>query len=163
VRDQFFGQVRDIQHRIESIIEQIFARIRSYLNSLERPELNYDGIQRDLRQLFYDPQAGFEALRDRLSQFNRDTLLAVLRSRRDLSSDHINRIMHQVEEARNSVLRQAERIQRNAQERVEMLKRQAQRQAEESRKAAESASWWLFGTALASAFFSALAGALAVL
>ena len=67
VRDSFVEQVRAIQRRIQDAIDSIFERIRNYLNSLERPELNYDGIKRDIRTLFDDPQAGFEALRDRLS------------------------------------------------------------------------------------------------
>lgn len=144
------------------MIDGVFARIRNYLNSLDRPELNYDGIKRDVRQLFDDPQAGFESLRDRLSSFNRDTLVAVMSSREDISEEDANRIIDQVERARNSVLQRAERIQHEAQRRLEEVKLQAQRQAEETRKAAASAAWWLFGTAIVSAFFSAVAGALAV-
>jgi len=162
VRDQFVEQVRAIQRRIQDAIDGVFARIRNYLNSLDRPELNYDGIKRDVRQLFDDPQAGFESLRDRLSSFNRDTLVAVMSSREDISEEDANRIIDQVERARNSVLQRAERIQHEAQRRLEEVKLQAQRQAEETRKAAASAAWWLFGTAIVSAFFSAVAGALAV-
>ncbi|HLO87637.1 MAG TPA: MFS transporter, partial [Nostocaceae cyanobacterium] len=162
VRDQFVAQVRGIQRRIQDVIEGIFERIRSYLNSLDRPELNYEGIMHDLRQLFEDPQAGFEALRDRLSHFDRDTLIAILSSREDISEADANRIIDQIERARNNVLQQAERIQHEAQRRLEEVKHQAQRQAEETRKAAEIAAWWLFATAFVSAIFSALGGAIAV-
>ncbi|MBF2005846.1 MAG: MFS transporter [Chlorogloeopsis fritschii C42_A2020_084] len=162
VRDNFVEQVRGIQRRIQDTIEGIFARIRNYLNSLERPELNYDGIKRDVRKLFEDPQAGFEALRDRLSAFNRETYVAILSSRDDISEEDANRIVDQIERARNSVLQRAERIQQEAQRRLEEVKHQAQRQAEETRKAAASAAWWLFATAIVSGVFSALAGALAV-
>ncbi|MUG97494.1 MFS transporter [Scytonema sp. UIC 10036] len=162
VRDQLVEQVRGIQRRIQDVIEGIFARIRNYLNSLDRPELNYDSIKRDVRKLFDDPQAGFEALRDRLGSFNRDTIVAILSSREDISEADANRIVDQIERARNSVLQRAERIQQEAQHRLEEVKRQAQRQAEETRKAAASAAWWLFTTALVSAAFSAIAGAVAV-
>lgn len=162
VRDQFVEQIRGIQRRIQDVIDGIFARIRYYLNSLDRPELNYDGIKQDVRQLFDDPQAGFEALRDRLSSFNRDTLVAIMSSREDISEADANRIIDQVERARNTVLQRAERIQHEAQRRLEEVKYQAQRQAEETRKAAATASWWLFATAVVSALFSALGGALAV-
>ncbi len=161
VRDNFVEQVRNIQRRIQDTIDGIFARIRNYLNSLERPELNYDGIKRDFRQLFADPQAGLEALRDRLSSFNRDTFVAIMSSRDDISEEDANRIIDQIERARNSVLLRAERIQEEAQRRLEEVKYQAQRQAEETRKAAASAAWWLFATAVVSAIFSAAAGALA--
>lgn len=162
VRDQFVEQIRSIQRRIQDVIDSIFARIRNYLNSLDRPELNYDGIKRDVRKLFDDPQAGFDAMRDRLSQFNRDTLVAIISSREDISEADANRLVDQIEGARNTVLQRAERIQLEAQRRVEDVKRQAAKQAEETRKAARNAAWWLFGTASVSAICSALAGFLAV-
>ncbi len=163
VQSQFVEQVRNIQRRIQSVIDGIFARIRNYLNSLDRPELNYDGIKRDVRKLFDDPQAGFDALRDRLSSFDRDTLVAVLSSRQDISEADANRIIDQIEGARSNVLQRAERIQQEAQRRLEAVKLQAQQQAEETRKAAGNAAWWLFGTALTSAAASAIAGAIAVI
>ncbi|WP_427162789.1 MFS transporter [Aliinostoc sp. HNIBRCY26] len=162
VRDQFVEQVRSIQRRIQDVIDGIFARIRNYLNSLERPELNYDGIKHDIRIVFEDPQAGFEALRDRLSSFNRETLVAIMSSREDISEADANRIIDQIERARNTVLQRAERLQHEAQRRLEEVKHQAQRQAEETRKAAASAAWWLFATAVVSAIFSAFGGAIAV-
>ena len=162
VREQFVAQVRGIQRRIQDTIDSIFDRIRYYLNSLERPELNYDGIKRDVRKLFYDPQAGFEALRGRLSSFNRDTYVALMSYRDDISEHDANKVIDQIENARNSVLRRAERIQEEAQRRLEEVKYQAQKQAEETRKAAASAAWWLFATAVTSGIFSAIAGAVAV-
>ncbi|MDZ8026862.1 MAG: MFS transporter [Nostoc sp. DedQUE11] len=162
VRDQFVEQVRSIQRGIQDAIDGVFARIRNYLNSLDRPELNYDSIKRDVRIFFEDPQAGFEALRDRLSSFDRDTLVAIMSSREDISQEDANRIIDQIERARNTVLQRAERIQHEAQRRLEEVKHQAQRQAEETRKAAATAAWWLFATAVVSAIFSALGGAIAV-
>ncbi|MCU0541762.1 MAG: MFS transporter [Oscillatoriaceae cyanobacterium Prado104] len=163
VRDEVSQQIQKIQERIQSVIDGILAKIRDYLNSLDRPELNYEGITRDVRKLFDDPQAGFEALRDRLGQFNRDTLVAILSSRDDISEADANRLIDQIERSRNSVLQRAERLQHEAQLRLESIKLQAEKQAEETRKAAEVASWWLFFTALTSAAAAAGAGALAVL
>lgn len=163
VREQINHQIQSVQNRVQSVVDGIIARIRNYLNSLERPELNYDGIMRDMRTLFDDPQAGFDALRDRLGQFDRETVVAVLSSREDISEGDVNRIFDSVDRARNNVLQRAERIQAEAQRRVEEVKHQAQRQAEETRKAAATAAWWLFGTALVSGAASALAGLLAVI
>jgi gas vesicle protein len=163
VRDQVVAQMRDLQASIQASIDRIFAKIRNYLNSLDRPELNYDGIKADVRKLFDDPQAGFEAVRERLSQFDRDTLVAIMSSREDISEADANRLIDQIERTRNSVLQRAERFQMEAQRRVEQVKHQAQKQAEETRKAAATAAWWLFATAIASALASAGAGALAVL
>ena len=162
VRDQVMAQIRDLQLSIQAAIDRVFAKIRNYLNSLDRPELNYDGIKADLRKLFDDPGAGFEALRDRLSQFDRDTLVAILSSREDISEADANRLIDQIERTRNSVLHRAERLQAEAQRRIEQVKYQAQRRAEETRKAAATAAWWLFGTAAVSAIFSAIGGYIAV-
>lgn len=162
VRDQFVEQVRNIQRGIQDAIDGVFGRIRNYLNSLDRPELNYDSIKRDIRTVFDDPQAGFDALRDRLSSFDRDTLVAIMSSREDISEEDANGIIDQIERARNTVLQRAERIQHEAQRRLEQVKHQAQRQAEETRKAAATAAWWLFATAFVSAIFSALGGAIGV-
>lgn len=160
-RNQILEQARQIQHRLQEIVDRIFGRIRDYINSLDRPELNYEGITQDVRTLFDDPQAGFDALRTRLSHFDRQTLVALISSRKDMSEADANRLIDQIDSARTGVLQQAERIQNEAQRRVESVKAQAQRQIEETRKAAEAAAWWLFITALISALASAGAGALA--
>lgn len=161
VRNQMLDQIRQVQYRIQSTIDRVFARIRDYLNSLDRPELNYDGIKRDVRTLFDDPQAGFDALRGRLSEFDRGTLVALISSRPDISEAQANRIIDQIEGARNNVLQRAERIQMEAQRRLELVKHQAQQQLEETRKAAATAAWWLFFTALVSAATAAIGGAIA--
>ncbi|AFY80212.1 hypothetical protein [Oscillatoria acuminata] len=163
VRDQFMQQVQKVQDRIQAVVDGIFGRIRNYLNSLERPELNYEGLKHDMRTLFDDPQAGFDALRDRLSHFDRDTLIAVISSRDDISEADANRMVAQIEGVRNNILRRAERMQLETQRRLEQMKHEAERQVEETRKAAEVAAWWLFFTALVSGIAAAGAGALGVL
>ncbi|MDB9538848.1 MFS transporter [Anabaenopsis tanganyikae CS-531] len=161
VRDSVVQQWQQVQERVESVIEGVFAKIRDYLNSLERPELNYESIQQDFAKLFDDPQAGFEALRDRLNQFNRDTLVAILSSREDISPEDANRIINQIEAARDSILHRVERLQEETKKRLQAIQEQAQIQAEETKRIVANAAWWLFGTALTSLFASAIAGAMA--
>ncbi|PZV17939.1 MAG: hypothetical protein DCF22_02745 [Leptolyngbya sp.] len=158
VRDQLMDQMRLVQYRIQEVIDRIFGRIRDYLNSLDRPELNYESIKTDIRTLFDDPQAGFDALRNRLGHFDRNTLVALMSSRDDISEADANRIIDQIEGARNNVLQRAEFVQTEVQRRLEDVKVQTQKQMEDTRKAAATAAWWLFSTALVSAFFSGLAG-----
>jgi nucleoid DNA-binding protein len=162
VRQQFVEQAQAVQHQVQSAIDSVFGRIRHYLNSLERPELNYEGIKRDFRKLFDDPEMGFEALRDRLSQFDRETLVALLSSRQDISEADANRMIDQIEGVRDNILSRAERLQTEAQKRVKDLKHQAKEQVKETRKAVATAAWWLFGTAITSVGVAALAGMLAV-
>ncbi|MDJ0572434.1 MAG: MFS transporter [Pleurocapsa sp. MO_192.B19] len=162
VRDNVLAQLQMVQDKVKSAIDRILAKIKAYLDSLDRPELAYEGIKRDINVLFDDPQAGFNALKDRFSSVDRDTLVAVMSSRDDISQADANRIISQVERTRDRALQRAERIQIEAAMRLEDAKKQAARQVEETRKAAATASWWLFFTALVSAIASATAGALGV-
>lgn len=155
-------KAQSVKRAIQSAIDSIFSKIRDYLNSLERPELNYEGIQNDFRQLFDDPQAGFDALRTRLSQFDRGTLVALLSSREDISKADANRILDKIEETRDGVLHQAEKVQYEVQKRIEQIKHQAHKRALATQKAAANAALWLLGTALTSLAASAIAGSIAV-
>ncbi len=163
VREQFLEKIQSVQHRIQTTIDGIFAKIRDYLNGLDRPELNYDGIKHDLRTVFADPEAGFEALRDRFSHIDRDTLMSILSSRDDISQADAERIISQIESSRDRLLHRAERIQQQAQLRLEQVKQETQQRMEETRKTAAIASWWLFFISLISAFASAGGGSLGVL
>ncbi|MEH2074334.1 MAG: MFS transporter [Nostoc sp.] len=162
VRSSIVEQFQQIQERVQSVLDGVFAKVRNYLNSLDRSELNYEGIKQDFAKVFDDPQAGFEALRDRLSEFDRDTLVAVMSSREDISEADANRIIDQIESARDGVLQRAERIQKETQKRLKAIQHQAKKQAEESKKTVANAAWWIFGTAITSLAASAIAGAIAV-
>ena len=162
VRNQIVEQVQMVQDKLQSAMDGIFGKIRDYLNSLDRPELNYEGIKRDFRKVFDDPQAGFDAIKERLGEFDRGTLVALLSSRSDISETDAHRIVDQIEGARDSVLLRSERLQNEAKKRIKQLKNKAKQQAEDAREAAATAAWWLFGTALTSVVVSALAGAIAV-
>lgn len=162
VRNQVVEQIQMVQDKFQSALDGIFGRIRDYLNSLDRPELNYEGIKRDFRKVFDDPQGGFDAIKQRLGEFDRGTLVALLSSRSDISETDAHRIVDQMEGARDSVLVRSERLQSEAKKRIKELKNKTKQQAEDAREAAATAAWWLFGTALTSVVVSALAGAIAV-
>ncbi|MEH2113381.1 MFS transporter [Nostoc sp.] len=162
VRSSIVEQFQQIQQRVQSVLDGVFGKVRNYLNSLDRSELNYEGIKQDFAKVFDDPQAGFEALRDRLSQFDRDTLVAVLSSREDISEADANGIISQIESARDGVLQRAERIQKETQKHLKAIQDQAKKQAEETKKTVANAAWWIFGTAITSLAASAIAGAIAV-
>ncbi|MEC4805727.1 MAG: MFS transporter [Jaaginema sp. PMC 1079.18] len=163
VRDRILAPLKIAQERIEAIIERIFNALRQYFDSLERPELNYDGIKRDLQTLFDDPEAGFEALRERFGAMDRDTLVALVGSSPNMSTTDADRLIGQIEYTRDRVLQKAERLQRHTQERLAQAKYEAEKQVEYTRKAAASAAWWLFFTAIISAGAAAGAGALGVI
>ncbi|MGF1540698.1 MAG: MFS transporter [Pleurocapsa sp.] len=163
VRDNILAQLQMVQDKIKSVIDRMLAKIKAYLDNLDRPELAYAGIKHDINTLFDDPQAGFAALKDRFSQIDRDTLIAVMSSRDDISQADAERIISQIERTRDRTLQRAERIQTEAAIRLEEAKKYASQQVEETRKAAATASWWLFFTGLISAIASAAAGAIGVI
>jgi len=156
------GQIQQVQEAVQSTLDKGFDSVQNYLNGLERPELNYDGIKQDFGKLFDDPQMGLEALRDRLTHFDRETLVAVLSSREDISETDANRVIDQIEAARDSVLHQFERVQQETQKRLDAVKQEAEKQVRATRQIAASAAWWVFSSALFSLAASAIAGFLAV-
>jgi uncharacterized protein YfkK (UPF0435 family) len=161
-RHSIVEQYNQIQQKVQSVIDGLFGRIRSYLNSLDRPELNYESIQQDFTKLFDDPQAGFEALRDRLSHFDRNTLVAVVSSNPNISQEQANQIINRIESTRDTVLNRAELIQQETNKRLVAIKEETKKQAKETKKAVADAAWWLFNTAFVSLVASAIAGVLAV-
>lgn len=154
--------MKDLARSPRRLARRAQAKAQSYLNSLDRPELNYEGIRRDFQTLFDDPQAGFEAMSHRLSNFDRNTFVALLSSRDDISEADANRIVDQAEQARTRVLQRAERLQHQAEHRLKQIQHEAHRATEETRKAAATATWWLFLTALISGIAAAGAGAIGV-
>lgn len=155
-------QVKDqVQDTVQSTAQNLVDRLRGYFDALDRPELNYDAIKRDMSTLFNDPEAGFEALTQRLGQFDRETLTALLSTRTDISEEQVNQVIDQIESARDSALHQAQRLQEEAEKRISALKHEAKEQMEEVRKTAATAAWWLFGTAITSMATAAIAGVLA--
>ncbi|MEL6578913.1 MAG: MFS transporter [Cyanobacteria bacterium J06621_12] len=163
VRDGVMSQLQVVQNAVQSVIDRLLAKIKAYLDSLDRPELAYGGIKRDINVLFDDPQAGFMALKDRFSSIDRNTMVAIMSSRQDVSQADADRIITQIEKTRDRALQRAERLQTETMMRVESAKKQAAQQVEDTRKAAATASWWLFLTGLVSAISSAMAGAIGVL
>jgi hypothetical protein len=162
VRNSISEQFQQLQQKLQSVVDNIFGKIRDYLNSLNLPELNYEGIQQDFAKLFEDPQAGFDALRQRLSQFDRETLVAIVSSREDISEEQANRIVNQIEKGRDEVLHRAERIQEEVKKRLQSIKQQAHKQAEEAKNTVAGAAWWLFSTGFTSLAASVIAGVIAV-
>ncbi len=155
-------QFQKARQALQSALDGVLGNVRDYLNSLDVPELNYEGIQQDFSTLFDDPQAGFDALRSRLGEFDRDTLVAVISSRDDISTADANKIVDRIEATRDRVLHQAERIQTETQKRLQAVKDQAKQRAVATQKLAAGAAWWLFGTGVTSLAVSAAIGFIAV-
>jgi ElaB/YqjD/DUF883 family membrane-anchored ribosome-binding protein len=136
----------------------VIEKLRNYMNSLGQPELEYEGVTHDIQKLFHDPKAGADALMRRIKAIDRDTLKAILASRRDISEEDAERIINKIENARDSVMHKIEQMEMEVKRRLNEAKEEAVHQADEVRKTASTAAWWAFGTAVVSGICAALGG-----
>jgi hypothetical protein len=154
------GTAQGAQEKVQGLPEALTGKLRNYLNSLNRPELKYEGIRSDIQRLFSDPKAGAEALLARLRSMNRDTFKALLASRRDISNEDAEHIVSRMEEVRDDYIKKAEQMKDEVVRRVNAAKAEALHQVDEVRKTAATAAWWLFATSIVSAIAAVLGGML---
>ena len=99
--EQSWNSVRHAPGKIvdkaQAQYDNVTTTIADYLKNTGRSELNPEGIQRDFNKLFNNPQEGVVALRRRLSQIDRDTLVKLLSQRRDLNEDQVNQVIDSVQ------------------------------------------------------------------
>lgn len=145
-----------------SVRERATSKVRAYLESLDRPELHYEGVRVDIERLLEEPGVGAEALAERVKAIDRDTVKAILASRRDLTEQDAERILQQVEAARDSVTRRIRAVRDEVERRLLVARDETLKQAEEARKTAASAAWWSVATAVVSAIAAAFGGMVAV-
>jgi len=151
------GGVQEAQGSIE-------ARVRSYLDSLDNPELHYSGVRADLDELFRDPKAGTMSLIHRLESIDRDDLRQMItRSGMDISDEDIDRTVERIENARDSLIHKAEMMREEVEEKTREVEREALRRTDEVRKVAASAAWWVFGSALVSGLAAAAGGLVGIM
>ncbi len=151
-----------IPERLSAVQESAVARVREYLDSLNRPDQKYGGLREDLMRLFRDPKGGAEALVERFRSIDRETIKSTLSSRTDLSEEDAEHILNQIESTRDNVVGKAEQMKAEVERRMNQLKEEALKQAEETRKVVASAAWWTFITAVVSALAAVAGGIVAV-
>lgn len=79
-----------MQEQAKFKAQEVRQKVEEYLRNTNKEELNPEAIEREFQTLLSGPQAGLKALRERLSQFDRDTLVQLLSQRQDLSEEQIN-------------------------------------------------------------------------
>lgn len=97
--------------RTQEKIQDFQRAIADYLRSTDKAELSPAGIKRDVELLLKDPRAGAESLQERLSKFDRDTLVALLTQRDDISEADVNRVVDEMLAVRDQILGQLQLIQ----------------------------------------------------
>jgi len=105
IRAEVADQLEDIRMEVLSTVAAAESEVQSEtsaasrkLSALDWERTEPEGIQRDFKTLLEDPEAGFG--RDRLGQFDRDTLVQLLKERQDISSEEADQIIAQLENPR---------------------------------------------------------------
>ena len=159
-KDQAQGQANG---KAKQLSPQAESRLQHYFDSLNRPELQYDSLKRDVEKIMNDPKAAPGVIKNRLSRFDRETLMALLTSNDRLSRRDIENLSTKIDESKSKVLKKAEEVDREVSIALERAKQEALHQAENTRKTAASAAWWLFATAVVSGAAAALGGWVAII
>lgn len=160
--------------------------IDSYLQKLWLPEEERQELQGEFQRLVTDPEMKSIARENHLRNVGRQSFVDIVTSRTDFPKQDIDQAVDQFEtfwqqlwgqqqqttdNGMVDALRSAHPKQKQSGEispKLERLiaetrERQAQQQLAAKQKVAETAAWWLFGTAFFSAAASAIAGAITVL
>jgi hypothetical protein len=94
VIDDVLDTIRDLLHlpqrlarRTQEQVMSFESALEDYLRSTEKEALNPDGIKRDLQLLLNDPRLGADRLQTRLSKVDRDTVVALLAQREDMTRE----------------------------------------------------------------------------
>ncbi len=163
VVDRIRGKTAEVSEGAEEALARrrgVEGKIRDYLNRMGRPELRYEGIKHDMQVLFHDPKAGADLLIRRLKAMDRDTLKAIVASRKDMSQEDAEHVVAQIEHARDEAIAKYEHMKTEVQHRMEDAKDKALHEAEEARQVARTAAWWTFGSAIVSAAAAIVGGIL---
>jgi hypothetical protein len=160
VIDTLRGKAAEAPEAVEAGRRAVETKIRDYLNSMGRPELRYEGVKHDLQVLFHDPKAGADLLIRRLRAMDRNTLKAIVASRQDVSEEDAEQLVSQLEHARDEAINKYEQMKQEVQHRLEDARDRTLREAEEARKAARTAAWWTFGSAVLSGAAAVIGGIL---
>ena len=158
--DQKQGQA---DGQAKQLSPQAEGRLKRYFDSLNRPELQYESLKWDVEKIMHDPKVAPQVLKNRLSRFDRETLMALLTSNDRLSRKDVENLSSKIDESKSNVLRKVEEVDREVSIAIERAKQEALHQAENTRKTAASAAWWLFATAVVSGAAAALGGWVAII
>lgn len=136
--------------------------IQQWFDRMDRPELRYDRLKHDIKQMMDDPKTAPSVLKERLRQLDRESLIALVSNNSKIDRQQAERIANKIEEGRNEVLAKVDEIEREVKEKTEKIKQETLWQIEAARETAAAAAWWIFFAAVVSGGASALGGILAL-
>lgn len=178
-----------VRRELSSAVDYNSSReaIANYLNQLRIPLEDRQELQKEFEKLIAEPEMQSIAREHHIQNIGRQTFVDLVSSGTEFSKNDINQAMEQFETFWQQLWGQQQ--QKNAENggaiayllpaqseeksgqllstELEQLieqtrKQQAQEQAEATQKVAETAAWWLFGSAFTSAAASAIAGFISI-
>lgn len=161
-QEQAGGAARGKISQAMALPKKLEDNVRQYMSSIGRPEFDYDRLRLDFERMLHDPKASLKILRARLKLYDRDSLVALLSSRKDMSEEDADKLVRSFEQARENVLDRAERVESEVRNRIREAKRTAIHEAENVRQASAAAAWWMVGTAVVSGASAALGAVIAI-
>lgn len=126
-------------------------KLADYLNGLERPELNYASLRRDVQAIMEEPGAAPHIVRDRLHKMDRESVVALLSSNSRISEEQAEKAADTMIEARDRALETFTAVENEVTRRYQQGKRKMVIYTEHVRKNAITAAWWLVVGAVVSA------------
>lgn len=175
-----------IKEELSIAVDSASARqaIDNYLKKLRLPEEDRAEIRDEFEKLVAEPEMQSIAKENHLHNIGRQTFVDVVNSRTDFSKQTINQVVDSFETFWQQIWNQekqtspallnylqpapleeikSSQLSPKLEQLIETTrKQQAAQQAQAAQKVAETAAWWLFGTAFVSATASAIAGTIAV-
>ena len=173
-----------VRRELSEAVDPVSARsaINKYLKKLQLSEAERQKIEAEFEQLVTEPEMEAIAKHNHLENIRRTTFVDLLSSRTELSKQDVSWVLDQVENVWQQLWQspskeqqtvpvladvspdsQTKPLSTDLERLIEQTRQQqSRRQAEATQTVAETAAWWLFGTAFFSATASALAGALSL-
>jgi len=120
----------EITHRDKEEVHETRNRIEEYLRKTGREELDPEKIKADIDQMFADPKSSPQIVMNRLKSIDRDTIVAALSQRDDISAERAEKIVSSVEGALDFVRGKVSGLAGNAKRSGESVKKRGAGMAE---------------------------------
>jgi ElaB/YqjD/DUF883 family membrane-anchored ribosome-binding protein len=161
VKSSVLGTEEAASSSVHEVMTGVENKLRNYLDSLDRSELDYDEIKDDIQLLFHDPGAGADALIKRFKAMDRNTIKAIIASRKDISEEDAEKMVQHVESVRDEAIGKAERMKEQIEHKLRQVQEDAAEVTEQTRRNAAAAAWWSVTAAAGSAVAAVLGGIIA--
>jgi len=161
-QDQGAGMQEELKGKAQGKKLGYEMKLRTFFNSMQRREFNYERIKLDFQRIFSNPKVAPSILKRRFQEYDRDSLIAILSKKKNVSRQDAENIVQKFEDSQHRIIEKAEQIERTVKEKFTQTKQASLNQLEAARKTAATAAWWLVGTAIISGGAAALGGILAI-